>query len=38
MWIFIYLVGALVLAGCQREGPAEKAGNKIDNGIEKLTK
>ena len=32
--VFIGIVG---LVGCDREGPAEKAGEKIDKGVEKTT-
>ena len=39
------LAGALVLAafvgalaGCQKEGPAERAGKEIDGAVKKLTK
>jgi len=29
------VLAALALAGCQREGPAEKAGRSIDNAADK---
>lgn len=29
------LLGVLALGGCQQEGPAEKAGKKIDKAVEK---
>ncbi|GKS58049.1 hypothetical protein YTPLAS18_15760 [Nitrospira sp.] len=35
--LFISFVGVVGLAGCDREGPAEKAGEKIDKGVEKTT-
>jgi predicted small lipoprotein YifL len=32
------VLAALALAGCQREGPAEKAGRKIDNAADKTAR
>jgi len=32
------VLAALALAGCQREGPAEKAGRKIDNAADKAAR
>jgi hypothetical protein len=38
MSILIHVVAALVLAGCQREGSTPKAGDQIDEAIEKPRK
>lgn len=32
------VLAALALSGCQREGPAEKAGRKIDNAADKTAR
>ena len=33
----VLFLGTVGLAGCDREGPAEKAGKSIDKGVEKTT-
>ncbi len=32
--VLISVVFALLLAGCEKDGPAENAGKKIDNAVE----
>jgi hypothetical protein len=32
------VLAALALSGCQREGPAEKAGRKLDNAADKAAR
>ena len=30
------IVGALLIAGCQKEGPAERAGKEVDKAVDKV--
>lgn len=32
--VLMFIVFALLLVGCEKDGPAENAGKKIDNAIE----
>jgi len=34
----LVLAPLLLLAACQREGPAERAGRSVDRGIDRLTR
>lgn len=34
MIVLIFVVFALLLIGCEKDGPAENAGKKIDNAVE----
>lgn len=36
--MLLVLVPLLLLAACQREGPAERTGRSIDRGINRLTR
>jgi hypothetical protein len=36
--MLLVLVPLLLLAACQREGPAERTGRSIDRGIDRLTR
>jgi hypothetical protein len=30
------IIGALLIAGCQKEGPAERAGKEVDKAVDKV--
>ena len=36
MIVLMFVVFALLLVGCEKDGPAENAGRKIDKAVEKV--